>query len=143
MSFQCQIKENHNKLIPISYILRIIIILNRKASTAQLTPLEVKMLNDVMLHTKLEEWKNNWIIFHIQIFTQIIKGINNSVLYIDYLLNVNNKVIPYCVSFTTVPKHLHSLTQQSNVLHINGKGQAFAKENKDLYQFGLQGWPLQ
>ena len=28
-------------------------------STAQLTFLEAKMLNDVMLHTKLEEGKNN------------------------------------------------------------------------------------
>ena len=59
MSFQCQIKENINKLIPIGYILRIIIILNCKTSTAQLTLPEAKMLNDVMLHTKLEEWKNN------------------------------------------------------------------------------------
>ena len=55
MSFQCQIKENLIKLIPIWYILRIINILNRKTSTAQLTLL----LNDVILHTKLEEWKNN------------------------------------------------------------------------------------
>ena len=27
--------------------------------------MEAKMLNAVMLHTKLEEWKNNWTIFHI------------------------------------------------------------------------------
>ena len=59
MSFQCQIKENIIKLIPIWYILRIIIILNCKTSTAQLTLLEANMLNDVILHTKLEEWKNN------------------------------------------------------------------------------------
>ena len=38
-------------------------------------------------------------------------------------------------------KHLQNLTQKSNVLHINGKG--YAKENKDLYEFGLQGWPSQ
>ena len=59
MIFQGQIKENLNKLIQIWYILRIIIILNCKTSTAQLTLLEANMLNDVMLHTKLEEWKNN------------------------------------------------------------------------------------
>ena len=59
MSFQCQIKENLIKLIPIWYILRISIILNCKTSTAQLTILEANMLNDVLLHTKLEEWKNN------------------------------------------------------------------------------------
>ena len=54
MSFQCQIKENINKLIPIWYILRIVIILNCMTSTAQLTLLEAKMLNAVMLHTRLE-----------------------------------------------------------------------------------------
>ena len=59
MSFQCQIKDNINKLIPIWYILLIIIIPNCKTSTAQLTLLEANMLNDVILHTKLEEWKNN------------------------------------------------------------------------------------
>ena len=59
MSLQCRIKENRNKFISIWYIMRIIIILNCKTSTAQLTILEAKMLNDVMLHTKLEEWKNN------------------------------------------------------------------------------------
>ena len=59
MIFQCQIKENLNKLISIWYILRIIIVLNCKISTAQLTLLDAKMLNYVMLHTKLEEWKNN------------------------------------------------------------------------------------
>ena len=57
--FQCQIKENLNKLIPIWYILHIIIILNCEMSTAQLRLLEAKLLNDVMLHTKYEEWKNN------------------------------------------------------------------------------------
>ena len=51
MSFQWQIEENLNKLI-----LRIFIILNRMTSTAQLTLMEAKMSNDVMLHTKLEEW---------------------------------------------------------------------------------------
>ena len=51
MSFQCQLKENLNKLI-----LRLFIILNRMTSTAQLTLMEAKMSNDVMLHTKLEEW---------------------------------------------------------------------------------------
>ena len=61
MSFQCQIKENLNKLIPISLILRIIIILNCKTSTAQLTLL----LNEIVLHTKIEDWKKNWTIFHI------------------------------------------------------------------------------
>ena len=59
MAFQCQIKENLNKLFPIWYILRIIIILNCKTPTAQLTLLEANILNDVMLYTKLEEWKNN------------------------------------------------------------------------------------
>ena len=59
MSFQCQIKENLIKLIPIWYVLRISIILNCKTSTAQLTIPEANMLNDVLLHTKLEEWKNN------------------------------------------------------------------------------------
>ena len=63
MSFQCQIKEPLNKLIPIWYILRIIIILNRKTSTAQLTLMEAKMLNDVMFHTKLEEWKKTEFVF--------------------------------------------------------------------------------
>ena len=58
-SFQCQIRTNLNELIPIWYILRIISILNCKTSTAQLTLLDAKMLNDVMLHTKLEEWNNN------------------------------------------------------------------------------------
>ena len=61
MSFQCQIKENPYKLFPIWFILRIIIILNCKTSTAQLTLL----LNEIMLHTKIEDWKNNWTIFHI------------------------------------------------------------------------------
>ena len=55
MSFQFQINANPNKLFSIWYSLRIIIILNCKMSTAQLTLLEAKMLNDVMLHTKLEE----------------------------------------------------------------------------------------
>ena len=66
--------------------------------------------------------------------------INKSVLYIGYLQKVKNKVIPYCFFFTPVLKHLQNLTQKSNVLHINGEG--CARENKDLYQFGLQGWPL-
>ena len=37
----------------------------------------------------------------------MLKGINNSVLYIyvDYLQNVNNKVIPYCF-FHNRPKAL-------------------------------------
>ena len=34
-------------------------------------------------------------------------------------------------------KHLQNLTQKSNVLHINGEG--YAKENKDLYEFGFVG----
>ena len=58
-------------------------------------------------------------------------GINNSVLYIDYLQKVwQNKVIPYCL-FHTPPQavHLHNLTQKSNVLLINGK--EYAKENID------------
>ena len=50
MSFQCQIRENLNKLIPIWYIMSII--LNFKRSTAQLTLLEAKMLDDVMLDTQ-------------------------------------------------------------------------------------------
>ena len=49
-------------------------------------------------------------------------GINNLVLYIDYLQKVN-------------------LPQKSNGLHINGKG--YAKENKDLCRFGFQVCPLQ
>ena len=65
-------------------------------------------------------------------------GITNSVLYIDYLQKVKNKVIAYHTAFhfffTPVLKNLHNLTQKSNVLHINGEG--YAKENKDLYQFG-------
>ena len=52
MSFHCQIKENLNKLIPVWFILRKIIILNCKTSAAQLTLLEAKILNDVMLHAK-------------------------------------------------------------------------------------------
>ena len=28
-------------------------------------------------------------------------GINNSVLYLDYLQNVNNKVLPYCLFYNT------------------------------------------
>ena len=40
ISFQCQIKENLNKLFPIWYILRII--LNCKTSTAQLILMEAK-----------------------------------------------------------------------------------------------------
>ena len=63
-------------------------------------------------------------------------GINYSVLYIDYVQKVKNKVIPYC--FHTRPQHLHNLTQKCNVLHINGK--EYAKENEDLYRFGLKGW---
>ena len=58
-------------------------------------------------------------------------GINNYVLYIDYLQKVwQNKVIPYCF-FHTRPQavHLHNLSQKSNVLLNNGKG--YAKENKD------------
>ena len=46
------VKSNLNELIPVWYILRII--LNCMMTTAQLTLLEAKMLNDVMLHTKLE-----------------------------------------------------------------------------------------
>ena len=71
----------------------------------------------------------------------MLTGINNSVLYIDYLQNVKNNVIPYWVFFTPVLKHLQNLTPKSNDLHINGEG--YVKENTDLYQFGLQGWPLQ
>ena len=44
--------SNPNKLIPIWYILRKI--QNCQTSTAQRTLLGAKMLNDVMLHTKLE-----------------------------------------------------------------------------------------
>ena len=60
-------------------------------------------------------------------------------LYMNYLQKINNKVIPYCVFFTHVLKYLHKLTQKSNVLHINRKG--YAKENKKIYRFGMQGWP--
>ena len=58
-------------------------------------------------------------------------GINNYVLYIDYLQKVwQNKVIPYCFLHTRPQAvHLHNLTQKSNVLLINGK--EYAKENKD------------
>ena len=69
-------------------------------------------------------------------------GNNNSVLYIGYLQKVKNEVIPYCFSFffTPVLRHLQNLLQERNVLHINGEG--YAEENKNSYQFGLQGWPL-
>ena len=49
----------------------------------------------------------------------MLKGINNSVLYIDYW----QKVMFYTL--------------------MERGGHAYAKENKDLYRFGLQGWPLQ
>ena len=49
-------------------------------------------------------------------------GINNSVLYIDYLQNVNNKVIPYWGFFTTVPKHLHNLTQKVMIYTLMERG---------------------
>ena len=36
--------------------------------------MEAKMLNDVMLHTKLEEWKNNWTIFStLDIYTDVYR----------------------------------------------------------------------
>ena len=74
-----------------------------------------------MLHTKLEKWKNNYLSY-LDIYTgqHMPIGINNSVLYIDYLQKVwQNKVIPFCF-FHTRPQavHLHILTQKNNVLLI-------------------------
>ena len=70
-------------------------------------------------------------------------GINNSVLYTDYLQKVNNKVITYCLClfFHTRPQALAQFNAKSNVSHSNEKG--YAKEYKDLYRLELQGWPLQ
>ena len=69
-------------------------------------------------------------------------GINNSVLYIDYLQKVKNNVIPYWVFYHTRPQALAQFhAKKSDVLHKNGKG--YSEENKDLYRSGLQSWPLQ
>ena len=55
-------------------------------------------------------------------------GLNNLVLYILFAKGQEqgHTILGF---FTPVLKHLHNLTQTSNVLHINGKG--YAKENKD------------
>ena len=70
-------------------------------------------------------------------------GIDDSVFF--YMCFVKGQeqchTILFFVFFTPVLKHLQNLTQKSNVSHINGEG--YAKENKDLYQFVLQGWPSQ
>ena len=49
-------------------------------------------------------------------------GINKSVIYIDYLQNVNNKIIPYWGFFHTRSKALAQFDAKNKVLHINGKG---------------------
>ena len=66
--------------------------------------------------------------------------INNSMLHILFAKG-QEQGHTILVFFTPILKHLHNMTQTGNVLHINGKG--YAKENKDLYRFGLQDWLLQ
>ena len=120
---QCHIKENPNKLIPISYILRII--LNCKTSTAHLT-LTQKMLNDVMLHTKLGEWKNNYFSY-LDIYTgQHIICINNSVIYLGYIIckrSITRSYHTVFIFFHTRPQALAQFDAKKRiVLHINEEG---------------------
>ena len=74
-------------------------------------------------------------------------GINNSVLYIDYLQKVwQNKVIPYCF-FHTRPQAVHLHIWRRKVMFYSLR-KGYAKENKDcrvgLYsnkQISYQGKP--
>ena len=72
----------------------------------------------------------------------MLKAINNSVLYIDYLQNVNNKVIPYCffsvwvagLAFTVTNKY-HT---KDNLYKVIAKSNNSSSYNKQLLRnFGI------
>ena len=57
-------------------------------------------------------------------------GINDSVLYIDYLQNVNNKVIPYCFCHIR-PKALAQFDPKKVIFYtIMGSGRHMLKKIK-------------
>ena len=67
------------------------------------------MLNDVMLNTNLGEWKNNYFSY-LDIYTgQHIICINNSVIYIGYIICKRSRTRSYhtvFIFFNTCPQAL-------------------------------------